>query len=422
MPSLIVASAIALALGIIEMDAVGLSRRLPEHWPRLFGAEAAGSRSLLAAIGSSMITVAGVTFSITVVTLALASTQYSPRILRNFMRDSANQTVLGVFVGVFVYCIVVLRTIRGGEDSAFVPRLAVFTAVILALVAVGFLIYFIHHVATSIQATAVIKSAAVETIETIDRLFPSADVTAQEQDDEPLPAPSLRQSSAMIPALKSGYVQAVEVDRLSDFARKHSTVIQMEKWVGEFVTECGPLLSASHLQVNDAIIKELNTAYSIANDRAMHHDVGYGIQQIVDIALKALSPGINDTTTAIHCVDFLGVILVRLAPRRIATPDRYDGPKLCLKTCGPTFAGLLGEAFGPIRQNASGNVAVLTRCLCVLAAIYRQTSDPLRRRALRQEAGLLMEVADRTVPSGYDRASIHSAHAQIADLAIERHE
>ena len=144
-----------------------------ERWPRLFGAGAEGSRGLLAAIASSMITVAGVTFSITIVALALASSQYTSRILRNFMRDRTNQTVLGVFVGVFAYCLVVLRTIRGGDEGAFVPALAVLGALLLAFVAIGFLIFFIHHIAASIQATSIIAAVAGETFEAVDRLFPT---------------------------------------------------------------------------------------------------------------------------------------------------------------------------------------------------------------------------------------------------------
>lgn len=155
LPSLIVGGAVSLALGMIELDGFGGREHLTERWPRLFGAGAEGSRGLLAAIAGSMITVAGVTFSITVVALALASSQYTSRILANFMRDRANQAVLGVFVGVFAYSLVVLRTIRGGNDGLFVPALAVLVALVLALMAIGFLIFFIHHIAASIQANSI---------------------------------------------------------------------------------------------------------------------------------------------------------------------------------------------------------------------------------------------------------------------------
>lgn len=169
-PSLIILGAIALALGLIEAESLGASEALAD-WPRLFGVGAEGSRGMLAAIAGSVITVAGVAFSITVVALTLASSQYTPRILRNFMRDRANQFVLGVFVGVFTYCLIVLGAIRGGGDR-FVPSLAVLGGFVLALISVGVLIFFIHHIALTIQAETIIASVTEETNEAIDRLFP----------------------------------------------------------------------------------------------------------------------------------------------------------------------------------------------------------------------------------------------------------
>jgi uncharacterized membrane protein len=169
-----------LAVGLIELDASATGWRLAERWPRLFGAGAEGSRGLLSAIAGSMITVAGVTFSITIVALALASSRYTSRILRNFMRDRASQSMLGVFVGTFAYCLVVLRTVRSGdEEHLFVPSMAVMGAVVLALVAIGFLIFFIHHIAASIQASSVIAAAADETLRAVDRLFPDDLDTAE---------------------------------------------------------------------------------------------------------------------------------------------------------------------------------------------------------------------------------------------------
>jgi uncharacterized membrane protein len=170
-PASIVLCAVALAVGLIEADALA-GDELPERWPRLFGAGAEGTRGMLGAISGAQITVAGVVFSITVVALALASGQYTPRILRNFMRDRANQVVLGLFVGVFAYCLVVLRTVRGGDEGRFVPSLAVFFSFALALVGVGALIFFIHHIATAIQASNIIAAVAEETLAAVDRLFP----------------------------------------------------------------------------------------------------------------------------------------------------------------------------------------------------------------------------------------------------------
>ena len=415
-PALIVAGAVALAVGLIEVEAFSSREQLAGRWPLVFGAGAEGSRGLLSTIAGSMITVAGVTFSITVVALTLASSQYTSRILRNFVRNRANQTVLGVFVGVFAYCVVVLRTIRSGDEGAFVPGVAVLGAVVLAFVAIGFLIFFIHHIAASLQAASIIESVATETLHAVDRLFPDpmgeAAAGRGGEEQEPAPAP---ETWAVIPATKSGYVQGIDADALFELASERDVVVRMEKGIGEFVIDSCPLVSVSGMSPNDETIRTLNAAYSVDRYRTVHQDAGYGIQQIVDVALKALSPGINDTTTAINCVDYLGSILARLAVRRIESPSRSDAGRLRVINRGPTFPVLLADAFDQIRQNAEGNVAVLKRLLQVLATVAGRTSDERRRQALRQQADLVVETAERSVPLAHDRATILAARSAMHD-------
>ena len=419
-PALLVTGALLLAMGLVEMDSYLTRERLTEQWPRVFGAGAEGSRGLLSAIAGSMITVAGVTFSITVVALALAWAQYTSRILANFMRDRANQAVLGVFVGVFAYCLVVLRTIRGGDEGAFVPSMAVLVALLLALVAIGFLIFFIHHIAASIQAASIIEATAATTVNAVDRLFPaevgeaaveSAGVQPQEE--------RAALAWATIPACKTGYIRDIDADALFEIAREQGIVVRMERAIGEFVIENSPLASVAGKEPDDESIRKLNAAYNVGRDRTVQQDAAYGIRQIVDIALKALSPGINDTTTAINCIDFLGAILARLAPRPFAARDRSDGSQLRLIARGPTFPGLLAEAFDQIRQNAEGNVAVLTRLLQVLEIVATRTTDVHRRAALRQQADLIAETAKRSVPSAHDRATIQLAANRVFPVPDE---
>ena len=161
-----------MAVALIETDSARGDRWLAQ-WPRLFGAGPEGARQLLSTLAGSMMTVMGITFSMTLVALALASSQYTSRILRNFMRSRVTQVTLGIFAGIFVYCLIVLRTIRGGAGEAeFVPSVAVFFAFVMALGGVGVLIYFIHHIASSIQASSIIASVAEETMAAVDRLFP----------------------------------------------------------------------------------------------------------------------------------------------------------------------------------------------------------------------------------------------------------
>ncbi len=365
-----------------------------------------------------MITVAGVTFSITIVALTLASTQYSPRILRNFMRDRANQTVLGVFLG--IYRLLPggaahdpqrrrrgpVRAVAGGARRARGWRSS----------AIGFLIYFIHHVATAIQATSILEAASAETLRAIDRLFP-ADLGHEAGSSQRRHTPAQRPWVVVL-ARRSGFIQDVDADGLLTFAREHRGVVRMERAIGEFVIEEQPLVSLATEPADEAALLRLCMLFTIGRQRTIEHDPGFGIRQIVDIALKALSPGINDTTTAINSIDHLGVILSRLAPRRIESDVRADDDAVRVIARGPSFAGLLADALDQIRQNASANVAVLGRLLEVLGVVAQRTTDAERRRLLREHADLMLETAERNVPAEVDRARIRDARAQaFADIA-----
>jgi hypothetical protein len=238
-------------------------------------------------------------------------------------------------------------------------------AVALAFVGIGCLIFFIHHIASSIQAERIIQSAANETIDAIDRLFPAEMGEATGADispgSEPPPGVQVWQS---IPARRTGYIQGVDSDGLLGFAGAQNTVVRMERGIGDFVVEGAPLVSvAGGKQPDDETAAHLDALYAIGRQRTMAQDVGFGIRQIVDVALKALSPGINDTTTAVTCVDYLTAVLARLATRQFESPHRMDEGELRVIARGSTFPGMLGEAFDQIRQNAAGNVKVLLSLL-----------------------------------------------------------
>ncbi|MEX0643558.1 MAG: DUF2254 domain-containing protein [Pirellulales bacterium] len=416
-PAVIVLGAVGLAAGLIAVDATVVPH-VDKRWPLIFGSGASGARGLLSSVAGSMITVAGVVFSITIVALSLTSSQYTSRILRNFMRDRMTQVVLGVFVGIFAYCLVVLRTIRGSDEGAFVPSLAVLGGLVLAFVGIGYLIFFIHHISMSIQASSIIAAAAEETIAAVDHLFPNELGDNADEDGEGSPAASLGgQTWTAIGARQTGYIESIDGDALLAWPRKRGTILRMERGIGEFVVEGAPLVSVAGPGGPDKeTAAELNAVYVISRQRTVQQDAGFGIRQIVDVAIKALSPGVNDTTTAVMCVDYLSAIIVRLAVRRIATPHRLDQGKLRVITRGPTFGSLLAEAFDQIRQNAEGNVAVLRRLLLALEIIARQTANIRRRQALRQQADLIASTAERTIPSPHDSASVAASLARLSQV------
>ena len=415
-PSLIVAVSIALAVALVEADSIGSDQWLA-RWPRLFGVGAEGARGMLSTIAGSMMTVVGVTFSMTLVTLALASSQYTSRILRNFMRDRVTQVVLGIFAGIFTYCLIVLRTIRSGDEGGFVPSLAVSFGVVLAIGGIGVLIFFIHHIASSIQASNIIASVAAETMVAVDRLFPEKLGHGPiEGDEDPSPLPLSERSWQAVSARENGYIQSVDNAALLRLAREHQTIVRMERGIGEFVVQSTPLASlALEDPPEKEIIAALQAAYSINRYRTVEHDSAFGIRQIVDMALKALSPGINDTTTAVMCVDYLTAILARLASRNIPSSRRYEDGELRVITIGPTFAGLLAESFDQIRGSAKGNVAIMLRMLGALQTIAGLTARPGRRRALRDQVRWIAELAERTLESAHDRARIDLRLAHVRE-------
>ena len=245
MPSLMVAGSIALAVVLIEADSTGSDRWLSQ-WPRLFGVEAEGARQMLSTLAGSMMTVMGITFSMTLLALVQASSQYTSRILRNFMRSRITQVTLGIFAGIFAYCLIVLRTIRssGGVDE-FVPSLAVFFAFVMSLGGVGVLIYFIHHIALSIQASSIIASVAEETNSSIDRLLPKEmDQESDEDEGQNRELESLDERSWYpVLAALSGYIQSVNNAALMNLAGDNRTILRMEQGIGAFVVQDTALVS-----------------------------------------------------------------------------------------------------------------------------------------------------------------------------------
>ncbi|MBE0568078.1 MAG: DUF2254 domain-containing protein [Deltaproteobacteria bacterium] len=419
LPSLMVACSGLLAAALIEADSSVTDRWLV-RWPRLFGAGAESARGMLSTIAGSMMSVVGVTFSMTLVALSLASSQYSSRVLRTFMGNRATQAVLGIFAGIFTYCLIVLRTIRSGNNAEFVPNLAVFFAFVLALAGVGGLVFFVHHIASSIQASSIIASVAQETIETIDRIFPEKlGAGPGEIDEEPALRSMAERNWRVIPARRTGYIQSVDNAALLCVARDRKTIVRMERGIGEFVVQNSALASLALEDPPDPeTIAALQATFSISRHRTMEQDAAFGIRQIVDVALKALSPGINDTTTAVMCVDYLSAILARLAARRIPSSRRYEEGELRVLTIGPTFDSLLAESFDQIRDSAKGNLVIMSRMLDALQTLAGLTVSEPRRRALREQARWIGELAGRTIESAHDRSRIETQLARVRE-AIE---
>ncbi len=419
MPSLIVVANIVFAAALIETGSIAGDRWLAQ-WPRLFGAGADGARQMLATLAGSMMSVMGITFSMTLVALALASSQYTSRILRTFMSSRVTQVTFGIFAGVFAYCLVVLRTIRGGGGvEEFVPSLAVFFAFVLALGGIGVLVFFIHHIASSIQASSIIASITQDTIASIERLFPER--LGHGPDEDEAPDQVLKSAAEMswypVPAAVNGYIQSVDNDALLRLARERKTVVRMERGIGAFVVQNTALASLALDDPPDQeTVTALNDAYSVGRHRTVEQDPAFGIRQIVDMALKALSPGVNDTSTAVMGIDYLTAILAQLAPRKFPASLRYEGDRLSVITIAPTYEGLLAEAFDQIRGSAIGNVGIMARMLSAIETLASLTASPRRRRALHEQVLWLAEVAGRTTESAHERARLARRLLEVREI------
>ena len=314
-PALCVAGAILLALALVELD-----QARSNALRYTFGAGPDGAREVLSAITTAMITFTGLVFSITIVVLQLTSSQFSPRVLRNYLRDRRAQTSLGVFVATFVYAVMVLRTVDGGDEEAFVPAIATTVGMGLLLLSVGVFVFYIHHVATSIQVSSIIAAIGAETRDAVDRRFPAGTATAP---DAGRRLPPAAVATLVVPAPTAGVVVHVDADRLVQLACNADVVLRTSVSLGDYLPEGAPLLQV----LGDAQrldVPKVAAAVHQGRNRSFSQDVAFGFRQLVDIAERALSPGINDPTTAVQALDELHDLLRRLATRPLRSGVHVD--------------------------------------------------------------------------------------------------
>ena len=396
-PGLMVIGAILLSVITVSLDGyyqVEVLRRLGFIWSG--GAE--GARGLLQTVAGSMITVAGVTFSITMVALSFASSQFGSRLLRNFMADTGNQIVLGTFVATFIYCLLVLRTVRSDGDAEFVPYISVTTGLLLALAGLIVLIYFFHHMALSMQAPYVVSQVAADLFKTIERLFPAEAAARAPKNHraEELPPVPDEQARAIHSAV-NGYIQAIDEDTLIRIASEEDLTIRLPVRPGDFVVE-GQLLARIWPadRVETELADRIQTNFITGKQRTHTQDVEFGIEQLVEVAERSLSTGINATFTAITCIDWLGAALAELFRRDFPSPHRYDeqgGLRLVFER-PLSLDGVIDSAFNQIRQSARDNVAVHIRLLEKIAVLRSMTQDPQILAVLEVHAGMIQSASD----------------------------
>ncbi len=368
---------------------------------------------ILAGIGASIMTVVSIVFAILLMTLTLASMQFSPRILVGFARDGVTQWTLGVFLGTFSYCMAALPAARS-LPHPFAPVLTVLGAMLLALTCVAWLLFFVHHISQAISVNQIVDRIASETEAVIDDMMPRPRRLHYLPVDERVN--DLKWELA-IPSEVSGYIRLIDVRRLADLAKSFHIKIQVLRRVGHFVPQGAALLRISRAErATPDRLAELRAAFDLGPSRTLQQDVEFGVLQIVDIALKAISPAVNDPSTAVSCVDQLGRILIRVVSREPPESLLYDPPGILrVYVPWPSLERLLDAAFEQIRMYSKTDVAVSLRLLRALSDIAGATQDPeihqlLADRGARIVAGCAERLGENEL------AEIRARHSSLQTI------
>jgi uncharacterized membrane protein len=372
------------------------------------------ARQILSSLAGALITVVGVVFSVMIVTLTLASTQFGPRMLRTFIRDRGTQLTLGTFVATFFYAMLALISI----GATFVPHLSVTMALALTAVDLGVLIYFIHHTATAIQLPEVIASIARDLAGAIDteKALSAGDTDLVNGPSADLLQARLDRTGRVVTASASGYLRFVRHATLVRIAAEHDAVIRLHYRPGHFLTQGHPMATVWPPEVAGTIGRKLEDVHITGPLRTLSQDIAFGIDQLVEIAIRALSPAVNDTFTAMTCIDWLGDSLCKIAVEwHPHTYHRDRGGVIRLITVPVSYERLVQRSFEKVRQAADGMPAVLIRQLDALAKVMAVVPQA-RSQVLLDQAAMIQRVSQRTVPEPADQADITARYEALLAL------
>lgn len=409
---------VAAVVGSVLMPA--LDEQIPEELLSWCATTPQAARSTLSAIAAAMMTVAGTVFSITVVTLSLTSQQFGPRLLRTFMLDFPTQLTIGTFLSTGVYCLLILRVVED-QEGIRVPHLSVTSAVGLSVLSMGLLIYFVHHVAILIQAPQIVVAVAQDLDDSIERLFPER-IGQEDQNERAGPAAvdeqrqRLGNDFRLVASRREGYIQAIDASGLMSFAEQSDVCIELLRRPGHYISKGEPL---AHVWRGEAVSDEdcsfaLNEVLIVGARRTPRQDVECAIEELVEVAVRSLSPGINDPFTAVNCVDHLGSTLGRLAERKIPSELRYDDSgTLRVIARVVTFPDALAAAFNQIRQYGSNSPAVLIRLLEVFESVMSRSLRDKDRSAVLEHADMVLRAAERSFPEKADLAAARERHKRL---------
>ena len=412
------AAALFLVTYALDRAAYRGSLTMPS-WVNQGSADAA--RQIVTGIAAAVITVVGLVFSILIVALTLASTQFGPRMLRSFIRDRGVQITLGTFVATFFYAILTLGSVSHGAHGDFVPHLSITVCLALTLLDLGVLVYFIHHVAKSIQLPEVIAGIAGDLSNAITVDFQSGDSRrAPLSAAGELPA-RLHLEGSPVAATTSGYLQFVRYSTLVDIAIESDAVIELLYRPGHFVVRGLPLARVWPPSAASEVSRGLDKAHVTGAHRTLRQDLTFAIDQLVEIAIRALSPAVNDTFTALTCIDWLSDGLCQITASWHSRRVHFDDTgKVRLIAAESTYDRFVDRAFDKIRQAGRGMPAVLIRQLDALARVMDYTSTPAQRAVLLQQAEMIERQSETSVAEALDRADVRRRYDAVVAGASTR--
>ncbi len=404
-PVIILTSSVILAMGLLYLDSIVEFH--PEGPGRFFFVSSSDSaRSILSTISGAMMGVAGTVFSITLVALTLASSQFGPRLIKKFMYVRLNQVVLGSYISTYLYCLLVLNAIKEGDDFTFIPSIAIIAAIGAAVINIVLLIVFIHQIAISIQADKVVADISSFLSGQIETLFPERMGEELERDDniDTSVAISTYMTRTSVKCPKNGYLQYVDSEALMETVSKNDAFLTLHYRPGAHLLPGVELaVLHTHDKWGDEKLKKLMGHIVIGKTKTAQQDLEYSIHQMVEIAARALSPGVNDPYTAIACVDNLASTMAYLAQAKFPSKYRYDEQgTLRIYADALEFEGVLDAAFNQIRQFSGGSPSVIIRLMEALSTILSLTKDESRRKAVLRHASMVLNIGKQTIKEEND--------------------
>ncbi|MBR9999498.1 MAG: DUF2254 domain-containing protein [Cyclobacteriaceae bacterium] len=404
-PLILVFIAIGSSFGLVYIDST-IQLKSDKIFLYFITGGVESARIILSTIASGMLGVASIVFSITLVVLTLASSQFGSRMLRNFMHDRINQFVLGTYLATYIYCLLVLRTVKSEQSIEFVPNLSVMFAILVAMISIFLLIIFIHHISVSIQADQIISDIASNLNKRIHEMFPlrneirSAGKAAMDVKE----MKNRLKTRDCVYAVGSGYLQVIDFEGLLKIAREKNLLMVIGCKPGDFIVEKSELMQMySAGDIIDETKQDIKKSIILGKKRTPTQDPEFAIHQMVQIASRALSSGINDPYTAITCIDNLSAIMCSLTQADFPTGFHYDEEdQLRMVTRVTNFSGMLDASFNEIRQFADGNPPVLIRLMEGLNSILTFAGDEEQKNALERHRTMVFNAGKTSMKEQFD--------------------